>query len=65
MKEEMQTMVVKMSSQHKVAVQSIALAEKEPVAVVVRRLIRQEARRRGLWGQPPGQVDQGTTTQAA
>ena len=50
MKEEMRLMVVKMSSRHRAAIQQIASADKEPVAVVVRQLIRQEAQRRGLWG---------------
>jgi predicted transcriptional regulator len=48
---EMQTIVLKVSPEHKSAVQRIAAADREPVAVIMRQLIRQEAQRRGLWAE--------------
>lgn len=45
----MQTLVVKVLSTHKAAVQRMARDDSEPMAAFVRRLIREEAQRRGLW----------------
>jgi hypothetical protein len=42
-------LTVKVLPTDKTVVQQIAQAEGESVAAVVRRLIRQEARRQGLW----------------
>jgi hypothetical protein len=48
-REAMLTMVTRVLPVHKWAVERMAQADGEPVAVVVRRLIRAEAQRRGLW----------------
>lgn len=42
-------LVVKLSPLHMVAVKQMAEADRESVAVLVRRLIRSEAQQRGLW----------------
>jgi|GEM_PF-3680335 hypothetical protein len=46
-------LTVKVLPSDKGAIEQIAQAEGEPVAVVVRRLIRQEAQRRGLLNTSP------------
>jgi DNA-binding FadR family transcriptional regulator len=43
---------IKVLPQHKRALEAIAQADGEPVSVVMRRLIRAEAERRGLWPAP-------------
>jgi hypothetical protein len=40
---------VKLLHSHKEALERIAMADGEPMAVVVRGLIRNEATRRGMW----------------
>lgn len=53
--EAMKTLVVKVLPVHKEAVQRMAQEDGEPMAVFVRRLIRAEAQRRGLWPVPQAQ----------
>lgn len=45
-------LAVKVLPTHKLAVEKLAKAEGEPVAVIIRRLIRAEAERRGVWTDP-------------
>jgi hypothetical protein len=54
-------LALKVLQRDKEALRRLAAAEGEAMSVVVRRLIRQAARERGLW--PP--VDQHSTTEAA
>ena len=49
-------LVVKMLPSDKAALRRLAAAEGEAMAVIVRRLIREAAGRRGLW--PPGERQQ-------
>jgi hypothetical protein len=44
---------IKVLPMHKRALEAMALTEGEPVAVVLRHLIRAEAERRGLWPADP------------
>ncbi len=44
-----QTLVVQVTPAHKATLQAMAEQNAEPMAVVVRRLIREEAERRGMW----------------
>lgn len=50
-----QTLVVQVAPAHKATLRALAQQNAEPMAVVVRRLIREEAERRGLWplAEPP------------
>ena len=48
---EMMTLVVTVPAAHKEALRRLAEDEGEPMAAIVRRLIRGEARRRGVWPQ--------------
>lgn len=50
---ERERLTVLMLPEHKQALLRLAQAQGEPVAVVVRGLIRREAQRRGLW--PPAE----------
>ena len=45
-------LAVKVLPTHKLAVERLAKAEGEPVAVIIRRLIRAEAERCGVWTDP-------------
>ncbi len=54
--EKTERLSVKVLPEHKQAVEEMARAEGEAVATVVRRLIKSEAQRRGLW---PSQIEPG------
>lgn len=42
-------LTIKLLPTHREAVENLARAEQEPVSVIVRRLIKAEAQRQGLW----------------
>lgn len=50
---------------HKAVLRRLAEANGEAVAVVVRRLIREEGERRGLWPIQAGQAQEGAAEDAA
>lgn len=43
---------------HRAAIERIAEADGEPMSVVLRRLIRREAKVRGLWPKAEGQLEE-------
>lgn len=47
--EKRESLTIKVLSVHKRAIERIAEAGGEPMSVILRRLIRKEARERGLW----------------
>jgi hypothetical protein len=44
-----------LTSSHKAALRRIAILDGEPTSVILRRLIREEAARRGMWPVTPDQ----------
>ena len=49
LKRGMRTLVVRVLPAHRAALARLARSDGEPMGAVVRRLIRAEAQRRGLW----------------